>query len=120
MNLVADSADLGRSGREYYRIRVVDVVAVALFWTFLGFLSAASRELDPRVPGIPGTVVSAVVTATYIEYALWAIITLPVWWLTSRYSMEGGRRFGRVLLFLALGIAIAITMDSLLLGVRES
>jgi two-component system LytT family sensor kinase len=119
MNLVADSAERSRSGREYYSIRVIDVVAVALFWTFLAFLSAASRELDPRVP-IPGPVASAVVTATYIEYALWAILTLPMWWLTSRYNMEGGRRLGRVLLFLALGIAIAIAMDSLLLGVRES
>ena len=62
---------------------------------------------------------SAVVTATYVEYALWAVITIPILWLTSRFSIEGGRRFGRVLLFLALGIVIAMLMDALLANLRE-
>src|SRR5206468_853561 len=55
-----------------------------------------------------------------VEYALWALLTVPIWWVSSRYSIERGRRFGRVFLFLVLGIAIAISMDTLLLHVRES
>jgi signal transduction histidine kinase len=108
------------SGREYYALRAIDVLAVVLFWAFLAFVSAASRELDPRVPGLPPNVVSAVVRSTHLEYALWAVITLPILWLTSRYSIEGGRRFGRVLLFVLLGIAIAMFMDAFLLRVREA
>lgn len=115
-----DLADKPAGEREYYPLRAVDLLAIGLFWTFLAFVSAAGRELDPRIPGIPPTIVSAVVNATYVEYALWAVITLPIWWLTTRYSIEGGRRLGRVLLFLVLGIAIAVVMDRLLLNVRES
>ena len=111
--------DLDRP-REYYPLRGADVLAIAAFWTFLGFVSSASRQLDPRIPGVPPRMISAVVNATYIEYALWAVITFPILWLASRYSIEGGRRLGRVLLFLALGIVVAIAMDTVLFEVRES
>jgi two-component system, LytTR family, sensor kinase len=63
--------------------------------------------------------VSALVRVTYVEYALWAVITLPIWWLTSRYSIEGGRRIGRLAAFVALGFLIAVATDALLIGVRE-
>ena len=109
-----------QSRREYYPIRGVDVLAIALFWAFLAFVSVAGRELDPRIPGLPDRLVSAVVTATYVEYALWAVITIPIWWLSTRYSIERGRRWGRMLLFLALGIALSITTDRILAAVRES
>jgi signal transduction histidine kinase len=117
---VTTSTDEFDSKREYYPLRGADVLAVAVFWTFLGFVSSASRQLDPRIPGVPPRVVAAVVNATYVEYALWAVITFPLLWLASRYSIEGGRRLGRVLLFLALGIVVAITMDTVLFQVRES
>jgi two-component system LytT family sensor kinase len=48
------------------------------------------------------------------------LITAPIWWLATRYSIEGGRRLGRVLLFLVLGLLVAIAMDALLLQVREA
>lgn len=117
---MADSADNRPSGREYYPIRAIDLLAIGLFWTLLAFISAASRELDPRIPDIPGSVVAAVQNATYIEYALWAVLTAPIWGLSSRYSIEGRRRLGRVLLFLLLGLVIAILMDALLLQIREA
>jgi two-component system LytT family sensor kinase len=63
--------------------------------------------------------VSAVVMATYVEYAMWAALTVPIWWMTSRYAIERGRRVGRVLVFVALGIAIAMVADWVLLQVRE-
>lgn len=107
------------SGRERYPLRVVDVVAVGAFWLVLGIISAVGRQLDPRIPGLASPVVEAVVRATYVEYALWAVLTLAIMWLTSRYSIEGGRRIGRILLFVALGVLIAALVDRFLLGVRE-
>src|SRR5207245_1388769 len=101
-----DSATAAAGKREYYPLRAVDLLAIVLFWAFLAFVSAAGRELDPRVPGVPPTVASAVLNATYVEYALWALLTVLIWWLSTRYSIEGGRRFGRMLLFLVMGIAI--------------
>ena len=112
--------DSANSRREYYPVRPIDVAAIVAFWSVLSFISAAGRELDPRIPGIPSAITSAVVTASYVEYALWALITIPIWWLTSRYSIEGGRRFGRLLFFVVLGFAIAIAMDSTLYHLRDA
>ena len=105
---------------EHYPLRAADVFAVVAFWALIALISAASRELDPRIPGLPRPVISAVQRATYVEYSLWAALTLPILWLASRYSIEGGRRLGRVALFVLLGIALAMLMDMLLLNVRES
>jgi two-component system LytT family sensor kinase len=106
--------------REHYPLRATDVLAVVAFWALIALISAASRELDPRIPGLPRPVVSAVQHAAYVEYTLWAVLTLPIMWLASRYSIEGGRRLGRVGLFVVLGIAIAMLMDAMLLQVREA
>ena len=111
--------DSATSKREYYPLRAIDVVAIVAFWSVLAFISAAGRELDPRIPGIPGPVMTAVVTVSFVEYALWGVITIAIWWLASRYSIEGGRRFGRVALFIGLGFVLAISMDSLLFHLRE-
>jgi two-component system LytT family sensor kinase len=115
-----EEAGAGWSGRDHYPLRAVDLVAIGLFWAFLALVSAAARELDPRIPGVSPRILSAVLTATYVEYALWAVITVPVWLLASRYHIEGGRRFGRVVAFLTLGVAIAIGVDTLLLGLRQT
>jgi two-component system LytT family sensor kinase len=112
--------DSTNSRREYYPVRPIDVAAIVAFWTVLALISTAGRELDPRIPGIPSAVMTAVVTVSYVEYALWAAITIPIWWLTSRYSIEGGRRFGRLLFFIVLGFMIAISMDSILYHTRDA
>lgn len=117
---MADSTELSASKREYYPLRPVDVLAIAAFWALLAFISTVSRELDPRIPGIPPRVLRAVVLATYVEYALWAALAVPIWWLATRYSVEGGRRLGRIVFFVVLGIAVAIAVDTLLLRVREA
>ena len=114
------STETAASRREYYPLRAVDVFAIAIFWILVAVISSVSRELDPRIPGIPPRIVSAVVRATYVEYAMWGLLTLPIWWLATRYSIEGGRRIGRVLLFVALGILMAIVVDRILAGVRDS
>ena len=106
--------------REVYPLRVTDVLAVVGFWSLVSLISATGRELDPRVPGLDPRMTSAVVRAMYVEYALWAALTLPILWLTSRYSIERGQRAGRMLLFVALGVAIAVTIDAIMFEVRGS
>ena len=118
-DITADTAARA-GGREYYALRTVDVLAVGAFWFLLGIISAVGRQLDPRIPGVSSPVVDAVVRATYVEYALWAVLTLGIMWMTSRYSIEGGRRIGRILLFVALGVVIAMLVDRFLFSVRET
>ena len=104
------TAEAAISGREYYRVRGVDVLAIVSFWALLAVVSAVSRELDPRIPGLPPRMVSAVVMATYVEYALWALLTVPIWWIASRYAIERGRRVGRVLMFVVVGVVLAVAV----------
>ena len=117
---VSRIAESGTSGREYYLVRGVDVLAIVAFWALLAVVSAVSRELDPRIPGLPARMVSAVVMATYIEYAMWAILTVPIWWMASRYAIEDARRVGRVLLFVVVGVLLALAVDAILGRVRQA
>jgi two-component system LytT family sensor kinase len=110
---------ISQGRRDHYAIRATDVFAVVGFWILMALISTAGRELDPRVPGLPERVTTAVVNATYVEYALWAVLTLPILWLTSRYSIERGQRAGRVLLLAALGVVIAMLMDGIMAEVRQ-
>ena len=113
------TAEVASSGREYYPIRGIDLLAILAFWALLAVVSGVSRELDPRIPGLPSRVVSAVVMATYLEYALWAVLTVPIWWMSSRYAIEEGRRLGRILLFVGVGVLLALLVDALLLRIRQ-
>ena len=113
------TAEVASGGREYYPIRGIDLLAILAFWALLAVVSGVSRELDPRIPGLPSRVVSAVVMATYLEYALWAVLTVPIWWMSSRYAIEEGRRLGRILLFVGVGVLLALLVDALLLRIRQ-
>jgi two-component system, LytTR family, sensor kinase len=116
--LTAETARPG--GREHYPLRAVDLFAIGMFWFMLALVSAAARELDPRIPGIPGPIMAAVLRSTYAEYALWAVLTVPIWWLASRYHIEGGRRIGRMLAFLIAGVVLAVVIDALLFELRQA
>ncbi len=119
MDGTAATVETASSGREYYPIRGIDVLAIVAFWALLAVVSGVGRELDPRIPGLPSRVVSAVVMATYIEYALWALLTVPIWWMSSRYAIEEGRRLGRILWFVAVGVLLAVVVDALHLRIRQ-
>ena len=119
MDGIAVTAESASGGREYYPVRGIDVLAIVTFWALLSVVSGVGRELDPRIPGLPSPVVSAVVIATYFEYALWALLTVPIWWMSSRYAIEEGRRLGRILLFVAVGVMLALVLDALHLRIRQ-
>jgi two-component system, LytTR family, sensor kinase len=119
VNTAISELDGGIPRREEFPLRLSDVIAVLAFWALLALISAAGRELDPRVPGLSAEVTSAVVRTTYVEYTLWALLTVPILWLTSRFSIERGRRVERMLMFAGLGLLIAVAMNAIMLEVRE-
>ncbi|HYD53201.1 MAG TPA: hypothetical protein VEA99_11255, partial [Gemmatimonadaceae bacterium] len=53
-----------------------ELLAVLLFWGFIGLLSSAGRMLDPRLPTRP-EVAAALARVTVAEYALWAVLSIP-------------------------------------------
>ena len=60
MDGTAVTVEAGSSGREYYAIRGIDVLAIVAFWALLAVVSGVSRELDPRIPGLPSRVVQRI------------------------------------------------------------
>ena len=101
---------LGLSAGEWF--------AIVAFWAFVAVLSAATRLVDPRVPGMQESVAMAVVKLSVLEYALWAVLTVPIIWLTSRLGIDGGQRFWRIVFFVALGLVLALLVDATLAAAR--
>ena len=90
-----------------------ELLLIFAFWTVLAVLNAASRLLDPRGPALQQPFPPSMpVTLAFAEYYLWAVLTVPIFWMASRVSLEPrGERIGRVLLFLGVGIVTAMFVD---------
>src|SRR5213592_5021933 len=97
-----------------------EIVAILAFWAFLVVLTAAGLLIDPRVAAVAAMraalrpdVTSGIDKIALVEYGLWAVMTLPIFWMTRRF---GGDRptLDRALAFLLIGIVLAIGVDALL------
>lgn len=113
------SDEPGTDSRERFSLTATELLAILAFWTVLALITALGRRLDPRVELAP-QIASAVVTLSFIEYAIWAVLTVPIVWLSSRFSVEGGHRWIRIFFFIALGVALAILVDQLIASVRSN
>ena len=96
-----------------FPLQRTELLLIFAFWTVLAVLNAASRLLDPRGPAFQQPFpASTPITLAFAEYYLWAILTVPIFWLASRVSLEPrGNRLGRVLLFLSVGVITAMFVD---------
>jgi two-component system LytT family sensor kinase len=108
------------AGGSITRLTPGEIFAILAFWAFLAVLTAAGRLVDPRVAAVAAAravlrpeVTPGVATVALVEYALWAVLTLPIFWMTRRF---GGDRptLDRVLAFVAIGVVLAIGVDALL------
>ena len=99
-----------------------ELLLIFAFWTALAVLNAASRLLDPRGPAFQQPFpASTPITLAFAEYYLWAVLTVPIFWLASRVSLEPrGNRFGRVLLFLGVGVITAMFVDVAIHFMRDA
>jgi len=110
--------EAGGIGGPITRLSPGEIFAILAFWAFLAVLTAAGRLVDPRVAAVAAMRAmrpdpSGGNTLALVEYALWAVLTLPIFWMTRRF---GGDRptLKRVLVFLAIGIVLAVGVDALL------
>ena len=88
------------------------------FWAFLAALSAAGRLIDPRGPELRPEVASGLLTLSFAEYSIWAVLTVPIFMLAHRFTVTAENRGRRIVLFMALGLVIAILVDTVLAQVR--
>jgi two-component system LytT family sensor kinase len=99
------------TGDRRLRLAPVELLGIAAFWTAIAIITALGSRLDPRLPDLDPRVARGLMSLAFIEYAMWAVITGPVIWLASRYSVEGGRRLTRVFGFIAVGVVVAVLVD---------
>jgi len=112
-----ESTDTGGS---IMRLSAGEIVAIIAFWAFLAVLTAAGLLVDPRIAAVAAMraalrpeIRSGIDQIALVEYGLWAVLTLPIFWMTRRY---GGDRptLDHILAFLLIGVVLAIGVDALL------
>ena len=108
----------GPSGPNRFRLRPGELLGIVLFWAFLATLTATGRLLDPRIPELRPDISSAVISLAFIEYSIWAALTVPIIWLVSRLTADGARRVSRGVLLVVLGLGIAIGVNAILATFR--
>jgi two-component system, LytTR family, sensor kinase len=118
MRVEATQAVGGGDAGDRLRLGRAELLLIFAFWTFMAVLTAANALLDPRGRGLQPTIASAPIALAFIESYLWALVTPFVFLLGSRYGIERSRWLSRVLLFLGVGIAISIFVDSITTWLR--
>ena len=112
--------EAGESGSSITRLTRGEIFAILAFWGFLAVLTAAGLLVDPRVAAVAAMraalrpdFTAGINTLALVEYGLWALLTLPIFWMTRRF---GGDRptLDRILAFLVIGVVLAIGVDALL------
>lgn len=105
-----------------FPLQRTELLLIFAFWTALAVLTAASRLLDPRGPGFQQPFPpSTPITLAFAESYLWAVLTVPIFWMASRVSLEPrGNRFARVLLFLGVGLLAAMFVDVAMHFMRDT
>jgi signal transduction histidine kinase len=98
-------------------LRGGELFAIVAFWAFLAVLTAAGRLLDPRTP-VDATFSQGLVTLAFIEYSIWAALTVPIFYMVERVGALERNWGRRLLVFLIVGLIIAVGVDSLLIVFR--
>ena len=83
--------EAGGAGASITRLTPGEIFAIIAFWAFLAVLTAAGRLVDPRVAAVAAMRAmrpdqSGGNTLALVEYALWAALTLPIFWMTRRFG----------------------------------
>jgi len=102
-----DDADL----ELHYFPRGRELAGIAVFWLVFGSLGVANLFNPPFGEG-PSFAVRFVAVGMFAS-VLWMFATPPVFWMTSRFSVERERRAAIVVFYLVVAFVLAFTVDAL-------
>ena len=105
--------------RDPLRLRPIEIVGIVAGWTFVGALAAMGRVFDPRVPLLRSDVNTALIALSFIEYAVWALLTFPIVWVATRVDATDESRIRRRVALVVLGLGIAVAVDTGLRLIRN-
>lgn len=102
-----------------WRLTPRELFLIFLFWTSLATLSAVSRLFgSPAGGGFRPISPAGPIALVYIESWIWAAFTPLIFWLSSRFSLEGSRWIARAPFLIVIGLAISVAVFALLGFVR--
>jgi two-component system LytT family sensor kinase len=107
------------SARNPLRLRPIEILGIVAGWTFVGALAAIGRVFDPRVPLLSSEVNTALIALSFIEYAIWALLTVPIVWVATRVDATAEYRIRRRVVLVVLGLGIAVAVDTTLRLIRN-
>jgi signal transduction histidine kinase len=105
---------------ERMRLGRSELLLILAFWTFMAILSAAGGLLDPRDRGFQSVFASAPVAMAFIESYMWALLTPPIFLLSSRFSISRSNWLSRLALLVGIGVVIAVAVDTMNAWLRFS
>ena len=105
--------------RNPLRLRPVEIVGIVAAWGFVALLTAAGRVVDPRGPLLSSDVNRALIAVSFIEYAIWALLTFPIVWVATRMDATDESRIRRRVALVVLGLGIAVAVDTGLRLIRN-
>jgi two-component system, LytTR family, sensor kinase len=108
-----------RTPQNPLRLRPIEILGVAAGWTFVGALVAVGRVYDPRVPLLSSEVNTTLLALSFIEYAIWALLTVPIVWVATRVDATAEYRIRRRVALVVLGLGIAVAVDTSLRLIRK-
>ncbi|MGZ7080757.1 MAG: sensor histidine kinase, partial [Thermoanaerobaculia bacterium] len=97
-----------------WRLTPRELFIIFLFWTSLATLSSVSRTLDPRGAGFRPVSPAGPIALSYVEAWIWAAFTPLIFWLSSRFSLEGSKWLTRVPILIAIGVVVSIAVYALI------
>ena len=104
---------------EPLRLRPIEIVGIVAAWTFVALLAAAGRVVDPRGPLLSSELNRALIALSFIEYAIWALLTFPIVWVATRMDATDESRIRRRIALVVLGLGIAVAVDTGLRLIRS-
>jgi signal transduction histidine kinase len=99
--------------RDPFRLRPGELLAIVTFWAFLAILTAAGPILDPRLP-LSSTFERGLIALAFVEYSLWALLTVPIVGAVNRIAEETNSPARRAILLFVAGLVVAIVVDTVL------
>jgi signal transduction histidine kinase len=94
-------------------LKPIEYLLIFGFWTLIALLTTANALFDPLVRGPSPVPRSVPVSMAFIDSYLWAALTPLILWLAGRFKIERANWLKRLALFVGIGLAIAISVDTL-------
>ena len=92
--------EVGDTGGSITRLTRGEIFAIFAFWAFLAVLTAAGLLVDPRLAAVAAMRAAlrpeftpGIDRIAIVEYGLWALLTLPIFWMARRFG--GDRQLSR-------------------------